>query len=115
MVRAWVRSLACASAWLLAVGLGERSAAAAEPTPDYTTSRYEPAGLPLIGGDTDIGFEFGVVGTLSHFADGIAPYRWNMDLLLSASVKSGPNGAEIEQQQLLWNFDMPGLFGGRLR
>ena len=29
---------------------------------DYFTRRYEPAGFPLIGGDSDIGFEFGAVG-----------------------------------------------------
>jgi hypothetical protein len=82
---------------------------------DYFTRRYEPAGFPLIGGDTDIGFEFGGVGTLSYFADGVKPYRWNMDLVLSASVKQGPGRPEIEQQSYLWNLDMPGVFGGRVR
>ena len=82
---------------------------------DYTTKRYEPAGLPLVGGDSDIGFEFGAVGTLSYFADGVQPYRWNMDLLLSASVKQGPNGLEIAQQNYLWQLDAPGLFGGGVR
>src|SRR5882672_6846311 len=31
---------------------------------DYFTRRYEPAGFPLIGGSSDIGFQFGAVGTL---------------------------------------------------
>jgi len=83
---------------------------------DYVTRRFEPAGFPLIGGDSDIGFQFGGVGTLSYFADGVAPYRWNMDLVLSASVKEGPSGgAEIAQQEYLWQIDIPGLLGGRLR
>jgi hypothetical protein len=82
---------------------------------DYTTVRYEPAGFPLLGGDTDIGFEFGVVGTLSRFGDGIKPYAWNMDLVASVSVKDGPHGAEIVQQSFLWNDDIPGLWGGKLR
>jgi len=82
---------------------------------DYFTRRYEPAGFPLIGGDTDIGFEFGSVGTLSYFGDGVKPYRWNMDLVLAVSVKKGPTGPEIEQQNYLWNLDMPGLFGGGVR
>lgn len=82
---------------------------------DYFTRRYEPAGFPLIGGDTDIGFEFGGVGTLSYFSDGVKPYRWNMDLVLAASVKRGPDGPEIEQQTYLWNLDMPALFGGGVR
>lgn len=84
-------------------------------TPDYVTRRFEPAGLPLIGGDSDIGFEFGIVGTLSYFSGGVEPYRWNMDVLLSASVKQGPDGLEVAQQSYLWNWDVPGLDGGRLR
>src|SRR5580692_11302005 len=84
-------------------------------TTDYVTRRFEPAGFPLLGGDSDIGFEFGVVGTLSYFSDGVKPYRWNMDLIAAASIKSGPNGAEIAQQNYLWQIDVPGLFGGRVR
>jgi hypothetical protein len=82
---------------------------------DYVTRRLEPAGFPLIGGDSDIGFEFGAVGTLSHYADGVEPYAWNMDVVLSASLKSGPRGPEIAQQNYLWNWDVPGLYGGLLR
>jgi hypothetical protein len=82
---------------------------------DYVTRRYEPAGFPLIGGDSDIGFQFGAVGTLSYFANGVQPYQWNMDVLLSASVKQGPNGAEIAQQSYLWQIDVPNLYGGILR
>jgi hypothetical protein len=82
---------------------------------DYWTERFEPAGFPLIGGDSDIGFEFGAVGTLSYFSGGQRPYRWNMDLLLSASLKEGPAGLEIAQQNYLWQIDMPGLLGGTTR
>ena len=82
---------------------------------DYVTRRFEPAGFPLIGGDSDIGLEMGAVGTLSYFADGVKPYRWNMDLLAAISVKQGPSGAEIAQQSYLWNWDVPGLDGGKLR
>jgi hypothetical protein len=82
---------------------------------DYWTQRFEPAGFPLIGGDSDIGFEFGAVGTLSYFSGGQKPYRWNMDLLLSASLKQGPTGLEIAQQNYLWQLDLPGLLGGTMR
>ncbi|MEO8874395.1 MAG: BamA/TamA family outer membrane protein [Polyangiaceae bacterium] len=83
---------------------------------DYDTDRYEPAAFPLIGGDSDIGFEFGAVGTLTHFGSGVRPYLWNMDLVLSASVKSGPTGAaDIAQQEYLWNFDVPEAFGTKFR
>ena len=82
---------------------------------DYTTRRYEPAGFPLLGGDSDIGFEFGVVGTLSRFGDGVMPYRWNMDLILALSVKNSPTGNEVTQQSYQWNVDVPNLDGGRIR
>jgi hypothetical protein len=82
---------------------------------DYVTDRFEPAGLPLLGGDSDIGFQFGAVGTLSHFANGVRPYAWNMDLVASASMKDGPKGLQVVQESFLYNGDFPGLWGGRLR
>ena len=82
---------------------------------DYSTARFEPAGFPLIGGDSDIGFQFGLVGTLSRFADDVKPYAWNLDALLSASVKQGPDGLELAQQNYLLQFDAPGLLDGELR
>jgi hypothetical protein len=82
---------------------------------DYVTQRLEPAAFPLIGGDSDIGFEFGAVGTLSSFGDGAKPFLWNMDMLLSLSVKEGPGGPEIAQQNYLWQIDVPNLYGGILR
>ena len=86
-----------------------------DDTPDYFTRRFEPAGFPLIGGTSDIGFEFGGVLTLTKFGDGTRPYAWNMDLVLSASVKDLPAGLGIAQQNYLWQLHMPGLAGGRLR
>jgi hypothetical protein len=85
------------------------------PGDDYFTLRDEPAGFPLLGGDSDIGFQFGGVGTLTRFEGGVKPYLWNMDLVLSASVNKGPAGPEIAQQKYLWAWDMPALAGGRLR
>ncbi len=82
---------------------------------DYTTRRYEPAGFPLLGGDSDIGFQFGAVATLSHFADGIRPYAWNQDVVASTSLKDGPKGVQFVQQSYLYNGDFPGFFGGKLR
>jgi hypothetical protein len=88
---------------------------AAVDTGDYVTRRFEPAGFPLIGGDSDVGLELGGVGTLSYFADGVKPYRWNMDLVVAASFKQGPSGLELAQQNYLWNWDVPALFGGAVR
>jgi Omp85 superfamily domain len=87
-----------------------------EPAPDYTTPRYEPAGFPLIGGNSDIGFQFGAAGTLTRFEGGSKPYAWNMDLVLDTSVKGGSgSGLEFAQQNYVWNWDIPDLADGKLR
>ncbi len=94
---------------------GALSARQAGDQTDYVTRHYEPAGFPLIGGDSDVGFEFGAAGTLSYFGDGAKPYLWNMDMLVSLSVKQGPSGPEIAQQNYLWQLDLPNLLDGNLR
>jgi hypothetical protein len=102
----------------LRVANGEAHPATSPPpsdVADYWTPRYEPAGFPLIGGDSDIGFQFGAVATLTRFSDGVEPYLWNMDFVLAASVKGGPRGTEIAQQTYLWNWDVPALLNGRVR
>ncbi len=91
------------------------SARAETETRDYDTPRYEPAGFPLLAGNSDIGFEFGVVGTLSHFQDSIVPYHWNLDAVLALAVKDGPHGPEITQQSYQANVDIPQRPGGRVR
>jgi hypothetical protein len=87
-----------------------------EPEPDYVTPRYEPAGFPLIGGNSDIGFEFGAAATLTRFEGGSKPYAWNMDLVVDTSVKGGSgSGLQFAQQNYAWNWDIPDLAGGMLR
>jgi hypothetical protein len=94
----------------------DKAKAAGTPEYDYDTSRLEPAGFPLIGGNSDIGIEFGAVGTLSKLGHGVRPYEWNMDLLAAISVKTGPTGKpELTQQNYLWQIDIPGLRDGTLR
>ncbi len=87
----------------------------AEENEDFVTRRFEPAAFPIIGGNSDIGFELGAAATLSLFGDGVVPYRWNMDLLATASFASVPGGVEVAQQAYLWDIDIPDLVGGRLR
>lgn len=79
---------------------------------DYKTPRTEVAGFPIIGGNSDIGLQFGAVSTISRFGDDIRPYRWNLDLLLSAAVKPSQG---FTRENIQSNIDMPGLYGGRLR
>lgn len=83
--------------------------------PDYATTRYEPAGLPLLGGNSDIGFQFGAAATLTRFDHNAKPYAWNMDLVLDTSVKDSGTGLQFAQQNYVWNWDIPDLAGGKLR
>lgn len=77
--------------------------------------RYELAGFPIIGGNSDIGVQFGGAATYTRFYDQAFPYLWNIDLLLSASIKNDTEGTRLEQQSHVLRFDAPVLWGGKLR
>ncbi len=77
--------------------------------------RYEPALLPALGGNSDIGFLFGLFGVLAKFEPGYDPYRWRGQVIAVTSVKDGPEGAELPTHFYMASFDLPGLAGGRLR
>ena len=76
--------------------------------------RYELAGFPILGGNSDIGVQFGGAATLTRFYDRAFPYLWNADLLLSASLKD-VNGIRLVQQSHVLRLDAPDLLDGRLR
>jgi hypothetical protein len=84
------------------------------PAPAAPDRRYELAGFPILGGNTDIGFQFGAAGTLTRFYDQAIPYLWNVDLLLSGSLKD-QSGLRLVQQSHVLRLDAPDLFNGRLR
>src|SRR5258708_3577487 len=77
--------------------------------------RYELAGFPILGGNSDIGFQFGGAATLTRFYDQAQPYLWNVDLLLSGSVKDDQSGFRLVQQSHVLRLDAPELFHGRMR
>jgi hypothetical protein len=77
--------------------------------------RYELAGFPVLGGNSDIGVQFGGAATYTRFYDAAFPYLWNIDLLLSASVKDDENGFRMVQQSHVLRLDAPALFGGKMR
>ncbi len=77
--------------------------------------RYELAGFPIVGGNSDIGLQFGGAATYTRFYDQAFPYLWNIDLLLSASVKDDAEGFRLVQQSHVLRFDAPDLLDGRLR
>jgi hypothetical protein len=77
--------------------------------------RYELGAFPILAGSTDIGLQFGAAGTLSRFYDGAFPYAWNIDLLLSASVKDDSEGFRLVQQSHVLRLDVPDLLSSKLR
>jgi hypothetical protein len=105
--------LALAAAFLLRSGAA-RAEEATLPR-DYVTRRVEPAGFPIIGGNSDIGLQLGGAVTLTRFESGVTPYAWNMDMVATASFKDRPGGTDVAQQAYLWQWDVPKLLGGKLR
>jgi hypothetical protein len=97
---------------------GAHEAASSPPTPaqePLAPRRYELAGFPIVGGNTDIGVQFGAALTFTRFYDLDFPYAWNIDLLLSGSIKSGDGGVHLVQQSHVLRLDAPDLFSGELR
>ena len=80
-----------------------------------TTEHNEFAGAPILGGNTDVGFQLGVAATFTRVSPRYVPYRWKIDGLISASVKDGPRGTEVVQQSHDLRLDIPRAVGGKLR
>jgi hypothetical protein len=90
-----------------------------EPKPNQEkldVERYELAGFPIVGGNSDIGFQFGGAATWTRFHNDARPYFWNIDLLLSASTKSDASGnLGLIQQSHVLRLDAPDLLNHKLR
>jgi hypothetical protein len=130
------RALFASATLLTALAFGEARAAddddkPALPPPRATTLEREPptkpvgdkpqtehnefAGAPILGGNTDIGFQIGVAATFTRVSPRYLPYRWKIDGLISASVKDGPRGTEVVQQSHDLRLDMPRAVYGKVR
>jgi hypothetical protein len=86
-----------------------------EKVEELDKQRFEVAGFPIIGGNTDIGVQFGGAATFTRFKDQVKPYLWNLDAVASASMKSDSNGLRLVQQQHVLRLDAPDLWHDRLR
>ncbi|MFO0664971.1 MAG: BamA/TamA family outer membrane protein [Polyangiaceae bacterium] len=65
------------------------------------------AALPVLGGSSDIGFQFGGVFGLSRYVPGYKPYRWYLDVFAALSLKGGPRGMESVEQTFDVRLDYP--------
>jgi hypothetical protein len=115
----------CVSAFALVAPFAAAAVARADDTKtagppaqldaDLRARRYELAGFPIVGGNSDIGFQVGAAATWTRFYDVSRPYFWNMDVLLSASLKDDANGFRMVQQSHVVRLDLPDLWDHRLR
>ncbi|HEY8376258.1 MAG TPA: hypothetical protein VIK91_07205, partial [Nannocystis sp.] len=89
---------------------------ARKPKPPPKPERIEVGALPALAYDSDLGMTFGVIGSVARFSPGFTPYRWRLELLLSATAKRAPGkGVEVPFHDDYLNMDFPGLAGDRLR
>jgi hypothetical protein len=79
------------------------------------SQRYEPAVLPVIAGDTDVGFKFGGFLQLARFRDDVLPYRWRLQFVAAASVHDGATGTEYPYREIQLRIDRPHAFVPPLR
>lgn len=104
-----------ALAWLLALAAEakpKRKRHDGPPKPD----RIEVGALPALSYDTDLGLGFGLIASVARFSPGYRPYRWRLELLLSANAKRAPGrGIEVPFHDDYLNLDFPGLASDRLR
>lgn len=82
---------------------------------DYHTPRWDPAAFPLLGGNSDIGVQFGGVARVTRFGHDARPFVLRGDLLLTASVREDDGRLGLAQQEYLFQMDVPNLAGGRIR
>lgn len=82
-----------------------------KPVAEHT----EFAGAPIMGGNTDIGFQLGLAAIISRVSPRFVPYRWKVEGLVSASIKDGPRGTEIVQQAHNMRIDVPRSVSGKVR
>ncbi|WP_394838736.1 BamA/TamA family outer membrane protein [Pendulispora rubella] len=94
---------------------GADTLAPSESQDKLAARRYEFLPVPDIGGNSDVGVEFGVVFTLARFYDDARPYKWLFGGTLGTSFKNDANGFRLVQHYHAFRLDVPNLFGGRVR
>jgi outer membrane protein assembly factor BamA len=109
-------SLRVGLALLLTLGNGS-AAFAQEPeqSDEPEASRLEPAVLPALSADSDVGFGFGAFTQFTRFEPERSPYAWRLQVQGQMSVKRGPEGAEFPIHDHYVDLDHPQLFGKNVR
>jgi outer membrane protein assembly factor BamA len=112
------------SAFVVLASLASGTAAAVgAPKKEQTTKderldphRLEWGVMPAVAGNSDIGFGFGAVGTMTRFSPDRAPHGWKLTALIFMTVKEAADGGtELPYHDDWIKLDLPGLADGRLR
>jgi outer membrane protein assembly factor BamA len=110
----WTRGLLSAAL----VALGATASAAGDRVAESRPAHRELGIVPLVGGDTDVGFGFGELSTLARVAPGVSPYVWSVEsaAFISFAPGRGPDGdLAIPYQDYFVQITVPHLAGDRLR
>ncbi|MBK8999729.1 MAG: BamA/TamA family outer membrane protein [Myxococcales bacterium] len=97
---------------LIAMSISTRAAAA---DPALARDRFEPGVLPVMAGDTDVGFKLGAFGQLARFRDGVRPYAWRAQVLAVTSIKKEATGTEFPYREAAARLDWPAAAAPLLR
>ena len=90
--------------------------AAADAADGDASHAFESAVVPLLGGDTDIGFGAGVLGSLARLDPQARPFRWRLDGAAFATVKPRQlTRYEWPYQDVFAVYTHNGLFSPRVR
>ena len=101
---------------------------ASTPTPEASTSstttsdaqkpasRTEWGGLPALNYNSDFGLGLGAIVNVARIEPGYNPYRWlgYFQAFLTLQAEAGEN-VQVPIQSHQARFDLPGLWGGKLR
>lgn len=82
---------------------------------DLDPNRREWMVVPALGGNTDIGFQFGATFHMAQFDPEVRPFRWRIDAVSAMSVKDDYRGFRPVQQYHVARFDIPDFFDPSVR
>jgi outer membrane protein assembly factor BamA len=71
--------------------------------------------VPLVGGDSDIGFGGGELSSFTRLAPGFKPYVWHLESGALITFRPGSDGVRVPYQDYYLQLVIPQLFGDRMR
>jgi hypothetical protein len=105
--------------FVIAMAFVVNRARAGDDSEDDSSKITEPKNdfgiVPLLGGDSDIGFGGGELSSFTRLAPGHKPYVWHLESGALITFRPGGGGVEIPYQDYYLLLVIPQLFGDRMR